>query len=92
MDFGSLKAFGDTVVEAHNSTPGFSVEIIVSSFVIYHKVWKRISAKVSSSFQTLIKSLEIHSNTLNEHTKQLAEQSEKIENHEKRIVVLETKP
>lgn len=90
MDLSTLKDVTQQATDLHNSTSGLSMEIFGVSFFIYHKVWKKISAKVSTSFQSLLKSLEIHSNTLNEHSKKLDAHAKNIDNHEKRIGVLET--
>ena len=74
------------VIELHNSTPGFSVEVFCASWLIY----RRVTKKLGLNFQKLLSAMDLQSGTLTEHTKKFGEVEHKIEKNEKRIGVLET--
>jgi hypothetical protein len=80
MDLDALGTVLESAKDFHNSSAGLNVEIILASFLIYH----RVSKKFGASFQKLIGSLEIHSSTLSEHGKRLDDHDKRLGNLEKR--------
>lgn len=88
MDLGTTKDVIQTVKDVHNSGLGFNLEIFVASYTIYKSVSKKLAVK----FRELLGVMEVHTSTLGELSKTQSQHSLKIENHEGRITVLETKP
>lgn len=85
MDFGSLQAFASTAADLHSSDNGARVEIALFVWVVVKKFTRPITVAV----QSLVQGHKENSTLIESHTSILSKHSERIENHEKRIVVLE---
>lgn len=85
IDFGSLKAFADTALEAHGSDHGQRLEL--AAFIYF--IVKRFTKPISAAVKELTLAHNTNSVQISEHSKRIDEHSGKLIDHERRIEGLE---